>query len=283
MALKTTTPTLSIKVTGVDLSQIQNMTVAIRQDSTTITKTDDSIEIDDDVLIVTLTQTESAQFKDGSANISIQATDYDGKDVSDDIKVIWAKRGSRTSVGSGGVSGDIDLSNYYTKAEVDAKLKALRDYVNSVISGGGNIEPDEPDEPQVYNLSQSIPYTQFYTTSEINVMFEVPENIKEKINKIIIKSLDIRVKGSGNGAPSFDVDFRMYRTKNGSYSYDRIERVTTNNNSTSEVRKTMGDQEINVDGITSVDYFSLYKSSSSGIGYNYSYSLSFDIDLYYEK
>lgn len=137
MALKTTTPTLSIKVTGAELSQIQTMTITIRQGNINITKNDESIEIDDDVLIVTLTQAESERFKDGSANISVSATDYGGADVSGDIKVVWAKRGSRTSsISGGGGSGSADLSNYYNRAEVDAKIKALRDYVDSLIYGG---------------------------------------------------------------------------------------------------------------------------------------------------
>lgn len=284
MALKTTTPTLSIKVTGVDLSQIQTMTITIRQENTTITKTDESIEIDDDVLIVTLSQAESSKFKDGSANISIQATDYSGQDISDGIKVMWAKRGSRTSGSSdGGNSGSVDLSNYYNKQEVDAKLKALREYIDSVIlgSGGTEPEPEYPDGEQIYVLKDTVSNT-FYSNASIDVKFNVPDDIKDKIKKVIVKSMTLSVAGTGNAdSTAFSVYFQMNAIKNDNSTNVTVGSVRTNAGSISKVETKLNDKEIDTEGVTTINYFQLYKSSRTGTGYPYSYNLSFEIELYY--
>lgn len=287
MALKTTTPTLSIKVTGVDLSQISTMTITIRQDGTTITKTDESIEIDDDVLIVTLTQAESARFKDGSANISIAATDNGGADVSDDIKVVWAKRGSRTSGGAFGESGEtenVDLTNYYIKEEVDAKIKALYEYVDNAIANGGGSSGGgdaDTDEEQIYVLKDSISNS-FYTNASLDIKFNVPDDIKDKVKKVIVKSLVLSVTG-GTVADStaFSVYFQMNTVKNGSSANITVASVRTNAGSVSKVSENLVDKEIDIDGVTKINYLQLYKGSKTGTGYSYSYSLSFEIDLYY--
>ncbi len=101
--LKTTTQTIDIKTSGENLSTIQTMFVTIKQSDFIYVKSNDDIEVDNDVISVFLTKEEAESFREGGgANISILATGYDGE--TKDIRVLWAKIGSRTSY-SGGSSG----------------------------------------------------------------------------------------------------------------------------------------------------------------------------------
>lgn len=115
--LNAATPTLQMKISGVGLSNIQTMLVTIRSSAYVITKGNADIEIDNDVASVFLTQEESEKLNDGFYNISTQTINTNGEDVSDNLKVIWVKRGSMSKALGGGETGD--LSDYYTKQEVD--------------------------------------------------------------------------------------------------------------------------------------------------------------------
>lgn len=115
--LSTATPTLQIKVNGISLSQIKTMEIAIRSTEFTILKGNSDIEVDNDIISTFLTKEESEKISNENCNISIMAYNLDDEDVSDRLKVIWAKRGSMSKAGGNG--SDADLSNYYTRQEVD--------------------------------------------------------------------------------------------------------------------------------------------------------------------
>lgn len=101
MALKTTIPTLEIKTSGTDLSLVETLLVTIKQGDFQSVKSNDDIEVDDDVISVSLSQEEAARLASvGGANVSVMAVGYDSS-VSI-VKVAWAKRGSRTDSGNGG-------------------------------------------------------------------------------------------------------------------------------------------------------------------------------------
>lgn len=123
--LNRATAILQMKIVGIDLSTVQTMTVTMRNMNLTIMKGNSDIEADNDIILISLTQEEARRLNEGQFNITVSATNTNGKDVSDRLKVIWVKRGniSQFSGSSGGSSGD--LSGYYTKPEVDALIGSI--------------------------------------------------------------------------------------------------------------------------------------------------------------
>lgn len=104
--LKSTVPTLEIKTFGTDLALVETIFVSAKTGDFTIVKSNDDIEVDNDVISVSLSQSEATQLNgEGGANVSIMAVKGDGS-VSN-VKIVWAKRGSRTDYGeySGGGGG----------------------------------------------------------------------------------------------------------------------------------------------------------------------------------
>lgn len=103
--LKTTIPTLEIKTSGADLSLAETMYVTIKKENFQTVKSNDDIEVDNDVVSVSLSQDESSAISGADGiSVSIMAVGYDSSVYS--IKITWAKRGSRTSYdGSGGGGG----------------------------------------------------------------------------------------------------------------------------------------------------------------------------------
>lgn len=123
MALKTTIPTLEIKTSGIDLSLVETLYITIKTGIFQTVKTNDNIEVDNDVISVSLTQEESAQISGGGGvNVSIMAVGYDSS-VSN-VKIIWVNRGSRTDSGNGGGAGSGGESDmlWYPSVSSDGNL-----------------------------------------------------------------------------------------------------------------------------------------------------------------
>lgn len=115
--LKTTVPTLEIKTFGTDLALVETIFVSAKAGDMTIVKSNDDIEVDNDVISVSLSRSEAVQLNgEGGANVSIMAVKGDGS-VSN-VKIVWAKRGSRTDygeysgVGGGGSGGNETVSSF---------------------------------------------------------------------------------------------------------------------------------------------------------------------------
>lgn len=139
--INSSTQILQIKTSGFNLLNIKTINIVIFHQKGTINKENSDIEIDNDVLIVFLTQEESEILKENGTRISISATDYYDVDVSNQIKIIWVKKGSRSnaSVGDSFVSQDVfdqTISNMDTKVE---------DLENSLSIGNGRIYLDYQD------------------------------------------------------------------------------------------------------------------------------------------
>ena len=82
------------------------MTVTMRNMNLTIIKGNSDMEADDDILSISLTQEEIRSLNEGQFNIAISATNINGEDLSDRLKVIWVKRGNMPKFsGSSGDSG----------------------------------------------------------------------------------------------------------------------------------------------------------------------------------
>ncbi len=124
--LNTAMPTLQIKVMGVDLSTIQTIIITIQNQNLTVSKGNADIEIDNDLISVFLTREEASNFNGGYFNIGIYAVNIDGVDVSDGIKMMWAKRGSvsRTS----GESAEQGENNniWYPTVSVEGEISWLK-------------------------------------------------------------------------------------------------------------------------------------------------------------
>lgn len=122
--LNTATPTLQMKISGIALSSISTMIVMIRNTDSTIVKGNTDIEVDNDIVSVFLAQEEHKKIRGGGYNISISAENLDGEDVSGSVKVIWVKMGSVSKPAGGSGSGG-DMSDYYTKQEVDILIQEI--------------------------------------------------------------------------------------------------------------------------------------------------------------
>lgn len=104
MALRTTIPTLEIKTSGTDLALVDELYVTIKKGGFQTVKSNDDIEVDNDVVSVSISQSEAAQLDgEGGANVSIMAIKSDG-DISN-VKIVWVRRGSRTDYGEYGGGG----------------------------------------------------------------------------------------------------------------------------------------------------------------------------------
>lgn len=124
--LNTATPTLQMKISGASLSAIKTMTIVIRSATSTIVKGNADIEVDNDIVTAFLTKEEANKISNGNYNISITAQNLNGEDVSDRLRVMQVKRGSMSKAPeSGGGGSDVDLSDYYTKEEVDALISQI--------------------------------------------------------------------------------------------------------------------------------------------------------------
>lgn len=139
--VNTSTPTLQIKISGFNLPDIKTINIAIIYPEGTINKKNSDIEIDNDILIVFLTQEESENLKENGASISLSATDCNNVDVSSRIRIVWVKKGNRqiTSTGDSFVSKD-DFEQ--TISNVDTKVEDLE---NSLSIGNGRIYLDYQD------------------------------------------------------------------------------------------------------------------------------------------
>ncbi len=114
MALRSTIPTLEIKTSGTDLALVEELYVTIKKGGFQTVKSNDDIEVDNDVISVSLSQSEATQLNgEGGANVSIMAVKSDGN-VSN-VKIVWVRRGSRTDYGEyggGGSGGSETVSSF---------------------------------------------------------------------------------------------------------------------------------------------------------------------------
>lgn len=120
--LKTTIPTIEIKTTGIDLSAVQTIEITIKQrGGYTVAKGNDDIEVDNDIMSVSLSQSQYTKLKEGDFSVSISATTYEG--VTQKVKLSWAKFGSRTSY-EGGSGGGVEYDILPTVEAVETNTEA---------------------------------------------------------------------------------------------------------------------------------------------------------------
>ena len=122
--INTATPTLQIKISGIELSSVVTMMIVIRNIDSVIAKGNADIEVNNDIVSAFLTKEELDKISAGNYNVSITAQDIYGEDVSDKLKVMWVKRGSMSKAIAGDGS-DVDMSDYYTKQEVDVLIQNI--------------------------------------------------------------------------------------------------------------------------------------------------------------
>lgn len=99
--INTITPSFAIKISG-DTTPITTWNVTISSGNNQVTKTNNSMEIEGDILYVRMTQEEYRKIGN-SANVQISVKNSAGVDITDSIRVVWARLSS--SVPSGGGTG----------------------------------------------------------------------------------------------------------------------------------------------------------------------------------
>lgn len=132
MSLRTTIPTLEIKTSGTDLSLVDTLYVTIKRTDFQTVKSNDNIEVDNDLISVSLSQEEAAQLADGGgANVSIVAVGPDSAVTT--VRVAWVRRGSRTdSAGGGGGSGGGESVSSFNGRTGDV-IPAIGDYTAEMV------------------------------------------------------------------------------------------------------------------------------------------------------
>jgi len=83
-----TTPTLNIKVSGIDLSDLGAIYITLKQGSVSIDKTDDDIVIDGDVIKCTLTQDDTLKFSAKPVAVQLRALTTDGVAIASAIETM---------------------------------------------------------------------------------------------------------------------------------------------------------------------------------------------------
>ncbi|MCQ2770331.1 MAG: hypothetical protein MJ236_00830 [Clostridia bacterium] len=84
--IRGTTPTLHVKILGLRTEDVLSWYITIAQDDYLLTFENDRITVDDDVLVVPITEEETLQFRDGMASIQIRAVTKSGQRIASDIK-----------------------------------------------------------------------------------------------------------------------------------------------------------------------------------------------------
>lgn len=86
-----TTPTLKIRITGVDLDELENIYITIRQGNTEVTKTGHQLEVKDGIIYAAMTQEDTLKFHQSCVWIQMRATTKDGLAVASNIRMVEMK------------------------------------------------------------------------------------------------------------------------------------------------------------------------------------------------
>lgn len=86
-----TTPTLKIRITGVDWEELENIYITVRQENTEVTKTGDQLEVKDGVIYALLTQEDTLKFRQSCVWVQMRATTKDGLAVASNIRMVEMK------------------------------------------------------------------------------------------------------------------------------------------------------------------------------------------------
>ncbi len=314
--LKTTIPTLEIKSSGVDLTSIQTIFISIKQREFETTKSNDEIEVDNNVISVSLKKTEYEKFKNGDISISINAYGYDGNSYK--IKTEWAKFGSRTSYeegsGGGGVEYDIlptvDSVKNNTESGKLVDALAIKEVFISVsdgkeliasaitdkgvqtgatatfaemadnignIQGGGSGEDCPIASPYLFELNSKIPFS----TSGGYVRFPFPI---AKLKRIVIKKLYVYGRKTSTSNSSGSIYFYIKGKKTGSASESNVQGwggALYSSNASKKLVDITVDTELDLSGFEEITCAYLQKGSAGGTVVNTDVTLQFQAELYF--
>lgn len=134
-------PILQIKTTGFNLLNIKTMSISIIYADQIINKENKDIEISDDVIIVFLKQDESDNLKEVGSRISISAINKNNENISNQIRIIWVKKGVRSSSIPGGSFVSEEVFNQ-TISNINFNIEDLE---NGLSIGGNRVYLDYQD------------------------------------------------------------------------------------------------------------------------------------------
>lgn len=236
--VNTLIPTLQIKISGFNLLDIKTINITIIYQKGTINKKNSDIEINNDILIISLTQEESEVLKENGVRISISATDYNDVDVSSQVKIIWVKKGNRSSTSAG--DSFVSKDNFeQTISNMDAKVEDLE---NSLSIGNGRIYLDYQDGKYGINtdphrgadtfspfksdkeadlvssplvIQMKFSGTHFFAPSSntLDLRNYFPTAMQGSIKKIIIKAMNIKRSNTSASKGSVYFEFKIYGMK----------------------------------------------------------------------
>lgn len=84
-----TTPTLKIKVNGANIQQFSKIYVTFRQGETEVTKTNEEIDIKENVLSIWMSQEDTLKFVHGHVDVQLRAVTESGVAVASGIKMLF--------------------------------------------------------------------------------------------------------------------------------------------------------------------------------------------------
>lgn len=88
-----TTPTLKIKVNGMDIKQFANMYVTFRQGDIEVTKTNEDIGVEsENTLSIWLSQEDTLAFSRGHVDVQLRAITNSGVVVASGIKMLFMEQ-----------------------------------------------------------------------------------------------------------------------------------------------------------------------------------------------
>lgn len=313
--LKTTIPTLEISTSDVDLSLIQTISIEISQTGYSVTKGNDDIEVDNNIISVSLTREEYNQLRNGNISTSITAVGYDGNSY--DIKVTWVKFGSRTSYEGGSGGGGTEYEILPTVEAVEANTEsgklvdalAIKEVFTSVSSGKSLIASAitdkgvETDATATFqNMADNIrnitvsggengsPYLFKFYGSRIPFSasgsgdFTFPIMIT-KIKKFIIKKFQFDLKKGGTSNASGSFYFRIKGVNDAGTADMTIKQwsgsVATGSTSATIVNIYNTDTELDLTGFSKVTKIQIGKYSSSGASLEVNANITFEAELYF--
>lgn len=83
-----TTPTLKIRVSGIDLKELETIYITIKQNKNEVTKSGNEVTTDGDIIFITLSQEDTLKFCRSCAWVQMRAITVDGMAVASGIRMI---------------------------------------------------------------------------------------------------------------------------------------------------------------------------------------------------
>lgn len=307
MSINSSAPILQIKTSGYNLENIKSINISVDYQKGTIQKDNDSIEIDNDIVNVALTNEESSRLGDGNEGIgvSIRAKNMEDMDISENIKINWIKKGSMASPSGGDFVSNEEFNSKMTNIDI-----GIDDLENSLTIGnsrvyldykdgkyGVNTDPERGadtfvpfkeneestvDSPLVIPFSFTGQYSYYNKGYNLDVRSFLPSQIQGMVKRIKIKELTAKRSNLIAGKASGYFYFRIYGKKMGETkeSYPYTQGFVTSQNSTSVITTKFENIEVDISGYEFITSFGIYAAVMTTSNYR-QYDFKGTMEVYF--